>query len=92
MAQNTNIPFPLANQATLSGQGFHKVGLRLVGHMASLSLRPRGASVAPWKNSQVNRELGASWALYKAFVVNMFTFFSLAGLITIKYFVLNLAL
>lgn len=92
MAQKTNVLFPLASQAKLSGQGLYKVHLLLVGQMASLSLRPRGASVAPWKNSQVNRELGAIWALYKAFVVNMFTFFSLAGLITIKYFVLSLAL
>ena len=64
----------------------------LAGRVVSLSLRPRGASVAPGKNSQVSRELTATWALYKAFVVNMFTFFSLAGLVVIKYFVLSLAL
>lgn len=91
MAQKTSLQPSLASWAMLREQGLKReppTGRA----SASCILEAQGSLVIPVKNSQVSRGLPAIWALYKVFVVNMFTFFSLAGLIVIKYFVLSLAL
>lgn len=91
MAQKTSLPPSLASWATLREQGLKRE--QPPGRArTSCILQAQGGLAAPVKNSQASRGLAAIWALYKVFVVNTFTFFPLAGLIVIKYFVLSLAL